>query len=64
MMAVKTEYRVQEGAELVGCHANTLRRLDKVGIIKAHRDYRGHRIFLLQDLLKLKANRHELKDEE
>ncbi len=64
MMAVKTEYRVAEGAEFVGCHANTLRRLDKVGIIKARRDYRGHRVFLIQDLLKLKADRQQLKEEE
>lgn len=63
MIAVKTEYRVADGAEFLGCHANTLRRLDKVGIIKARRNYQGHRIFMLQDLLKLKSEREQLKEE-
>ena len=61
MMAVKTEYRVAEGAAFLGCHVNTLRRLDKIGAIKAHRNYLGHRIFMLQDLLRLKADRERLK---
>jgi len=60
-MVVKTEYRVAEGAEFIGCHANTLRRLDKVGIIKARRDYRGHRVFMIQDLLRLKSERERLE---
>ena len=62
MTGVKTTYRVEESADFVGCHANTLRRLDKLGIVKARRDYRGHRIFMLQDLLRLKAEREQLKE--
>jgi len=59
-MSIKTEFLVAEGAAFLGCHPNTLRRLDRIGIIHAHRNYCGHRIFLLQDLLRLKSERGQL----
>jgi len=63
MRASQTEYRVAEGAAFLGCHPNTLRNLDRVGVIKARRNYLGYRIFRLVDLLKLKEERQQLIEE-
>jgi DNA-binding transcriptional MerR regulator len=63
MVAVKSDYKISEGAAFVGCHPNTLRSLDRLGIIRARRNYLGYRVFSLQDLLKLKTERETLKEE-
>ncbi len=54
--------KVKGAAEFLGCSSETIRRLNRRGILKAHRDYLGHRVFLLDELLKLKAQREELRD--
>jgi DNA-binding transcriptional MerR regulator len=64
MVPVRAEYRVSEGAAFVGVHPNTLRRLARVGLIKARRNYLGYRVFSLQELLRLKATRERLNPEE
>jgi DNA (cytosine-5)-methyltransferase 1 len=54
--------KVKETAELLKCSSETVRRLNRKGILKAHRDFLGHRVFDLDEVLKLKAQREELRD--
>lgn len=56
-----TAKQVTNGARIIGCHPETLRRLERRGLIKAKRDYRGWRLFELEDLLNLKAKREKVK---
>lgn len=48
---------ISDAAKVIPCHPETLRRLERKGHIKAIRDYRGFRVFKLEDLLKLRAQR-------
>ena len=48
---------VSDAAKVIPCHPDTLRRLERKGQIKAVRDYRGFRMFRLEDLLKLREQR-------
>lgn len=48
---------IAKAAEIINCHPETIRRLDRKGIIKVKRDYRGFRVFNLEELLKLKRER-------
>ena len=52
---------ISKAAEVVGCHPETLRRLERKGILEAKRDYRGYRVFRLSDLHKLKREREKLE---
>jgi len=52
---------VTKAAKIVNCHPETLRRLERRGLLKAQRDYRGFRIFDLNDLLKLKREREKIE---
>lgn len=52
---------ITKAAEVINCHPETLRRLERRGVIKAKRDYRGFRIFDLNDLLKLKKEREKIE---
>jgi DNA-binding transcriptional MerR regulator len=52
---------ISRAAQIVNCHPETIRRLDRRGIIKVKRDYRGHRIFTRNELLKLKKERERLR---
>lgn len=52
---------IAKAAEIVNCHPETIRRLDRKGIIKVRRDYRGFRVFDVEELLKLKKERERLK---
>ena len=54
--------RVKEAAEILQCSSETIRRLTKRGALKAHRNFLGHRIFSLNDLLKAQAERQEVHD--
>ena len=54
------ELTVSKAAGILGCHPETLRRLERRGEIKAKRDYRGFRFFNLGDLLSLKKKREKL----
>jgi len=53
-----------KAAAIVGLHPETVRRLNKRGLLRAMRDWRGHRVFFMEDLLKFKAERKELRKEE
>jgi DNA-binding transcriptional MerR regulator len=48
---------ITDAAKVIPCHPDTLRRLERQGRIKAVRDYRGFRVFRLEDLLKLREQR-------
>jgi len=46
--------RITETARLLGVHADTLRRLERIGTFKASRDWRGARRFTAEDVEKLR----------
>ena len=54
---MKPQFLVSDAAKVIPCHPDTLRRLERKGVIKAIRDYRGFRVFRLEDLLKLREQR-------
>jgi len=53
---------ITEASKIVKCHPETLRRLERRGLLNAQRDYRGFRVFNLNDLLGLKRKRERLDD--
>lgn len=53
---------VKEAAKELGCHPETVRRLNRRGILNAKRDYRNFRIFNLEEVLKIKGERETLND--
>jgi DNA-binding transcriptional MerR regulator len=55
---------VSQAAEIMNCHPETIRRLNRRGVLKAKRDYRGFRIFNLEEILKIKKQREQLSDGE
>jgi DNA-binding transcriptional MerR regulator len=54
-------FHIAKAAALVGLHPETLRRLNNRGLLPAKRNWRGHRVFMLRDLLKLKSDRERLQ---
>ncbi len=42
--------RISEAAKRLGIHPNTLRHLEKRGVIKPERDWSGYRIFSERDI--------------
>jgi excisionase family DNA binding protein len=54
------KFTVGKAAGYLGCHPETVRRLERKGTLKGKRDYRGFRIFDLEELLKLKKLRDRL----
>ena len=52
--------KVKQAAKLLGCHEQTVRNLEAAGKIRAFRDYRGYRVFSLDEILKLKEQREAL----
>jgi len=52
-----------KAAAIMGLHPETLRRLNNAGKLPAKRDWRGHRVFYLVDLLRLKAEHERLTEE-
>lgn len=61
-MAMTDRLTVIKAAEILNCHPETIRRLNRRGILKSKRDYRGFRIFNLQELLKVKKERETLRN--
>ena len=53
---------VSKVAEILDCHPETVRRLERRGLLMAKRDYRKFRIFDLKDVLQLKKGRERLID--
>jgi DNA-binding transcriptional MerR regulator len=56
-----SQLHISMAAQVIPCHPDTLRNLERKGLIRAKRDYRGFRVFDLEDLLKLKKERQELR---
>ena len=54
---MKEHFRVAEATSLLKCHPDTVRRWDQCGLLKSQRNYLGHRVFRLADLLKFKQDR-------
>ena len=50
-----------ETALLLACHKNTVRNLMRRGSLKPYRDYRGYYQFLLEDVLRLKDERKQIR---
>ena len=46
--------RITQAARRVGCHPDTLRRLEKQGLVKPRRDWTGARRYSLRDIERLK----------
>lgn len=61
-MEKQNHFYCARAAEFVGLHPETLRRLNNRGLLPAKRDWRGHRVFDVADLLKLKSERERLTD--
>jgi len=55
---------VSQVAKELGCHSETVRRLERRGILKAKRNYRNFRVFELADVLKVKEERETLRNAE
>ena len=55
-------FTVSKAAKELGCHPETVRRLEKRGILKAKRNYRNFRVFELADILKVKSEREKLRN--
>ena len=47
--------RIGSVAKALGVHPDTLRRLERGGAFKSKRDWRGHRRFTDEDLIRLRA---------
>ena len=45
--------RISEAAKRIGVHPNTLRDLEKRGMITARRDWVGYRVFSEEDLAQI-----------
>ena len=52
---------VSKAANLLSVHSETVRRLERRGVLKAKRDYRGFRVFDLDEILRVKEERAKLK---
>ena len=54
--------KVSQAAKELGCHPETVRRLERRGVLKAKRDYRNFRVFDLGEVLKVKVEREALRN--
>lgn len=52
-LPVKAIVRIGEAARETGVHPNTIRNLEKRGVITCGRDWRGHRRFTRADVARL-----------
>lgn len=52
---------VSRAAQVLNVHPETIRRLERQGVLKAKRDYRGFRVFNLDEVLRVKEERAKLK---
>ena len=50
-------------AEVLDCHIDTVRNLNRRGILKARRNCHGWRVFRLEDVLTVKRERAKLREE-
>lgn len=57
---MKIKITVSEAARILKVHPETVRRLNRKGVLLAQRDYRGFRVFSMEDLLRLKVKRERL----
>jgi excisionase family DNA binding protein len=61
---VMNDITVGEAAKILKCHPDTVRRYERRGQLKAKRDYRGFRIFELEEILRVKTQRQKLEEEQ
>lgn len=54
--------RVSKAADLLDVHPETVRRMDARGELRSRRDWRGHRVFDLEEVLRAKEKRERLID--
>ena len=54
--------RVSEAAEVLSVAPITVRRMDARGELKSRRDWRGHRVFDLDEVMRAKEKRERLVD--
>ena len=47
--------RIGSAARVLDVHPDTIRRLDRLGVLTFTRDWRGHRRFTNEDLARLRA---------
>ena len=52
--------RVSKVANILDVHQETVRRMDARGELKSRRDWRGHRFFDLDEVLRAKDKRERL----
>ena len=52
--------RVSKAAKVLEVHAVTVRRMDARGELNSRRDWRGHRVFDLEEILQVKKKRERL----
>jgi len=52
---------VSKAAKVLNVHPETVRRLERQGALKARRDYRGFRVFDLNEVMRLKKKRDRLE---
>ena len=52
---------VSRAAKVLNVHPETVRRLERQGTLKAKRDYRGFRVFDLNEVMRLKKEREKLE---
>lgn len=55
---------ISDAAKTLECCHETVRRLDRRGILHAKRDYRGFRVFNADEVFALKEKRSELRKKE
>ena len=53
---------VSQAADILEVHPETVRRMDTRGELHSRRDWRGHRVFDLEELLRAKEKRERLVD--
>lgn len=52
--------RVSKTADILDVHPETVRRMDARGELHSRRDWRGHRVFNLEEVLQAKEKRERL----
>jgi len=55
-------FTVDRAAKILKCHPDTIRRLARTGVLPAKRNYRGWRMFKMEDLIRLKREREKLTE--
>jgi len=60
-MKMEELIKVSKAAKFLNCHPETVRRWERKGFLKAQRDYLGHRVFKVSDLIAARNKAEKLK---